>query len=631
MPSRLRRERGRVKFWVDVRTRPHASAIVLAIGLGSSVIGIAAASNGASAAPRRPVTQAWTAAQPWPSGAAHPQPVRGLRSHFGLEATAAQASSNWAGLIATGGQFTQISADWTVPAVQLSPTEQASATWVGVDGVSNSSLLQTGTFQATADDVAEYFAWYEILPAPAVLIGGVEPGDQMAAAISSTSAGIWTVRIEDFTSDQEFDSPVSYDGPGTSAEWIEEAPATSTGSTLSLANFGSVMFNNVNYAVAAEAAVTATPVFMLGSQQQVIAYPGNVNTAGHSFSVTFGAPPQSGATTTTSVVIPTTTTTPGATTTTLASSFAPTTTTVVRGSELLTRTFGGGRIDTSVAISRAMFPVGESPKVALLATARSFADAVAGTPLAVAMDGPLLITAGSSGLEPEVVSELARVLPNGATVYILGGASAVSAAIASEVQELGYVVDRVAGVDRFDTAVRVAETLPVPPKGFLEANGLDFPDAVTAGAAAANGGDAVILTDGATMPLVTAMYINTHLGIGRYAIGKLAATADPAATTTDIVGADRYATSTMVATQFFRGPVQLGFASGSSFADALCGGVGIAANDGPLLLVPGSGPLPTSVTTYLSNNVATIAAGTVYGGTEAVGPDVFAELLQAVR
>ena len=140
----------------------------------------------------------------------------------------------------------------------------------------------------------------------------------------------------------------------------------------------------------------------------------------------------------------------------------------------------------------------------------------------------------------------------------------------------------------------------------------------------------MILTDGATVPAGTATYIDANLAVGRYAVGGLAAAADPATTTTRVVGADRFETSTLVATTFFKAPTLLGFASAGAFADALCGGPGIAAKHGPMLLLPSSGPLPPSVSNYLASNRTTVESGTFYGGTFALGTDVFSEVQQGL-
>jgi len=156
----------------------------------------------------------------------------------------------------------------------------------------------------------------------------------------------------------------------------------------------------------------------------------------------------------------------------------------------------------------------------------------------------------------------------------------------------------------------------------FEATGLDFPDGLSAGAAAAARHGVVLLTDGAVQAPETAAYLATHPG-PHYAIGGPAASADPAATA--VVGADRFATAVTVASRFFTGPTIAGFASGSAFPDALSGGTSIGAQGGPLLLVPPSGPLPSSLSTYLATTTS-IATGLLYGGTSVVGADVQAEL-----
>jgi hypothetical protein len=123
-----------------------------------------------------------------------------------------------------------------------------SATWIGVDGWGDSSLIQTGTSQDTSDG---YYAWWEILPAAETVItkdvhgnpAPVKPGDHIVADVQETSPGMWTIYLEDVTQNwyfQQNNNP--YSGPGSSAEWIEEAPDVN-GSTATLANFGTVAFS----------------------------------------------------------------------------------------------------------------------------------------------------------------------------------------------------------------------------------------------------------------------------------------------------------------------------------------------------------------------------------------------------
>jgi len=56
-------------------------------------------------------------------------------------------ATNWTGHIFTGPAFTSVSGQWVVPTVQPSAPGAYSATWIGVDGVTNISLIEAGTAQ----------------------------------------------------------------------------------------------------------------------------------------------------------------------------------------------------------------------------------------------------------------------------------------------------------------------------------------------------------------------------------------------------------------------------------------------------------------------------------------------------
>jgi len=141
-------------------------------------------------------------------------------------------------------------------------------------------------------------------------------------------------------------------------------------------------------------------------------------------------------------------------------------------------------------------------------------------PLAAAKNAPLLLTVGTS-LPAVSKTELQRVLPTGGKVYILGGTGAVPATVASELTDLGYQVVRYGGADRFATAVQVADALG-DPSTVLLATGTNFPDALSAGVAAAKAGGTVLLTNAATLPSATSSYLAAH-GKTVYAIGGPAA------------------------------------------------------------------------------------------------------------
>jgi predicted lipoprotein with Yx(FWY)xxD motif len=292
----------------------------------------------------------------------------------------------------------------------------------------------------------------------------------------------------------------------------------------------------------------------------------------------------------------------------------------------VTRLAGADRDATSVAVSQAAFPQMASASAVVLASDATYPDALAGTPLAVAKHAPLLLTT-PSGLDPAIATEITRVLSPGGTVYLLGGDAALSSAIDSQVQALGAVPQRIAGSDRAATAVAIAGVLGDPPTVLL-ATGLDFPDGLSAGAAAASQAGAVLLTDGSAQAPETGAYLAAHANDTVFAVGGPAAAADPAAT--PLVGSDRFATAVTVAMKFFSAPAAVGFASGLDFPDALAGGAGIGAAHGPLLLVPACGALPASLGTYLGSVSSTVKTGALYGGTGVVGDDVLAALDQGV-
>jgi hypothetical protein len=306
-------------------------ALTLLAGTGITV----AQSEGAVVHPHASEA-GWGALRPMGAVQPHSDPahfVGGLSPHTsGTVQT--DESTNWSGYFdsANGTQFTGASAQWVVPTVQPSQNSLFSSTWVGVDGVGNSSLIQTGTSQDTTGGATDYYAWFEILPASAVRIGAVSPGDHMQASVQQSAPGstLWTITITDLTSAATLSEPVNYTGPGSSAEWIEEAP-TVNGEQSALANFGTAQFTNIGETtVPAASAVTHTAVDMIesSSPNAVIASPGPL--VNGSFTVTddTSTPPPTTPPTSPPTSLPTTpsTTTPPTTPPTTPTTTPPTTT-----------------------------------------------------------------------------------------------------------------------------------------------------------------------------------------------------------------------------------------------------------------------------------------------------------------
>lgn len=211
----------------------------------------------------------------------------------------AAKSSNWSGYIselAKGGsqKLTEVSGVWTVPAVTKTSSATYSSAWIGIDGVQNADLIQTGTEQDWVGGRAVYRAWWEILPAAETVIGSItpHPGDQMSADIRVKSGTSWTIKLTDMTTGKSFTIVKAYTGPANSAEWVLEAPSLG-GRIATLAHYGSTAFNRAAVALNGGASGGAHLQMALKVKMvqhgKVVSMPGVPNSSGVGFGVAYGA------------------------------------------------------------------------------------------------------------------------------------------------------------------------------------------------------------------------------------------------------------------------------------------------------------------------------------------------------
>jgi len=148
----------------------------------------------------------------------------------GRASAATVQSSNWCGASVTGTGFTSVIGTWTVPTLSLRSGQSAAsdpslAQWVGIDGFSNSALIQGGTLSELVGGRQENFAWTEMLPASLREVSlTVNTGDRITTNVTMTSATSGTVAIENTTRGTSIVGTVSGGTrlSGTSAEWILE-------------------------------------------------------------------------------------------------------------------------------------------------------------------------------------------------------------------------------------------------------------------------------------------------------------------------------------------------------------------------------------------------------------------------
>ena len=158
-------------------------------------------------------------------------------------------------------------------------------------------------------------------------------------------------------------------------------------------------------------------------------------------------------------------------------------------------------VDQAVAASQAAFGSGEALH-GVIARDDDYADALSGSTLTLGV-APVLYTGSEGGLPDATAEELTRVLDEGSDVFVLGGADAVADESVTDLEELGYNVERLDGLSRGETAEAVsakvveiieelAEGLEV--EGVVLAKAFDWPDAITAGSLGTQLGYPVLLT-----------------------------------------------------------------------------------------------------------------------------------------
>jgi putative cell wall-binding protein len=289
-----------------------------------------------------------------------------------------------------------------------------------------------------------------------------------------------------------------------------------------------------------------------------------------------------------------------------------------------------------IQISQEAFPRDGTAAHVVLSRDDIFADSLAGTALA-GDRGPILFTGGGAGkaLATATGQELRRVLPAGGMVYVLGGTAAVSEEAAQGVRRLGYAVERLDGLTRFETAVAIARAAAPAADHVLLARGDDWADAVTGGAFAADRGVPIIVTPRTSLHPAAQEYLRqrrpgkvTLLG-GEAALSKPVADAASAAAGTAVgrvAGEDRAETAARIARSLWgRSAGQAGDAfvivegrAASSWAPALAAGVVSARRDAPQLLAFGSHRvLPLATHAYLRDLDYRRGAG---GSATTVGP-----------
>lgn len=302
----------------------------------------------------------------------------------------------------------------------------------------------------------------------------------------------------------------------------------------------------------------------------------------------------------------------------------------------MTRLGGADRYATNRAVNAASSVTG---KPVFVVTGTEYADALTASPAAASLGGYLFLVP-PTGLDQVTSSAIVAKKPS--AIYIVGGASVVSDATASQLKSAtGKTPVRIAGNNRYETSAAILERFFGTgnySKVFV-ATGIDFPDALTAAAAAGALKAPVVLVQGinGTLPGNAKTVLNkgtkgkTLLAVG--GTGVITPTVlsglqsqVSGSKTARLSGSNRYATNIAVndyvAANGGGTAKRIWVANGNGFADALSAATSAGAQGQRLTLSPGYCLPSPVVSKWISASSSAVNSVVLVGSTGVLSDSV---------
>jgi len=264
------------------------------------------------------------------------------------------------------------------------------------------------------------------------------------------------------------------------------------------------------------------------------------------------------------------------------------------------RVAGADRYAVAVAIADQAYPL--TAGIVFVATGENYPDALSAGPAAARLGGPLLLTPARS-LPDSVRQKIMALDPE--TIVVVGGPNAVADSVFDELAALQPDTRRIGGADRFAVSrglLAFAFGGSSSPTQAFVVTGNNFPDALSASAAAGAVGAPLLLVDG----LQDRVSAETIAALSAVRTTRITIVGGPATVrsgietslkaqwsgTARIFGEDRYSTSAAVMAQAYPGTSQQAIiATGENYPDALAGSAWAGVARIPLFIVP-SGCVP---------------------------------------
>lgn len=124
------------------------------------------------------------------------------------------------------------------------------------------------------------------------------------------------------------------------------------------------------------------------------------------------------------------------------------------------RLMGANRYETAVAVSQETFDP-ETANTVVIAGGEALMDGLSAVPLASIHKAPILLSNPKTGLDDATIKEIKRVTKslNRKTVYVVGGENSVPKKAVEQLEEMGAVVERLSGTDRYETSLEISRNL----------------------------------------------------------------------------------------------------------------------------------------------------------------------------
>lgn len=271
-----------------------------------------------------------------------------------------------------------------------------------------------------------------------------------------------------------------------------------------------------------------------------------------------------------------------------------------------TRIAGRNRQLTAVEVSKTLF---KHADVVILTSSNKMVDSLAASPKGIAINAPTLFVEKDSIMD-EVLQEIKRLNPS--KIIIAGGEESISDDVAKQLQQLGIKQQRVAGADRFETAVKLGEEIRRNSSNKTDVilvNGYNSIDALTAGSLASKLNIPILLTGSDQLNKTTEKALknwniqNVIIVGGKTQVSETIASQleNDGVNTSRLAGRTRVETALEVAKAVNSDPDKVIFANKDTFADALLAPYLSNAEQAPIVLID-KDEASVSVKQYLRDN-----------------------------